>query len=1059
MSRVDDELERLYPSIKKSSGNSFDRALEALPASGNSFDRALEELVPSAPHTTEEPASSMGMIHNAFQDISNVASGFAQLPAAIGHAVMNPQDIPRMGAAAWQGIKQDVGEWVDDPLKRMYEKPFSSLLDVATVLDLPAALAKGGAGIAGKVGATGARDALLKVGTAAEKITLPGMIGAGRKALPGFLEGIPESKYSGLEVLYKDLRKAPNEKALTAQTQQIVSRGTAEHIFDLRDPQRAAIEPLFKGMTPVEKHAVMFPVNYGYTPDEAMLKFSIPAAKKVKFEQAVQATKDYSNTYGQMLIDTGMLDAEVAEKSKWLSVATREQMLLHSDPKDISAAALSMVDNPTEFAALKAKYAGNEPAYVTHHLDHLTEMKPGQLASFFTDAQKASQANPSLSGPYAAPIFKKSGGYVAQEILGGRYQIDVEKAMIAHSDMVAKQISTENMFTKLMAVKNRDGSDAVPYIGTQAEFEKAVQAARDAGQKLPQENWQLYLHEKFSQLSSKGTEYVPFMPEGFLKMGRVTIDSVEDVMKYYMNGITKTELETLIHQNLGRTLKTGELTEFLKGFEAVGDALKGQMPTTSAMWVAQQPVYAMAAPMAKFLKAYMRPQNAYMKLFVSSPLQAWKMNVLGLSARWVVNNILGNTVFNTLDGVGGKAYGMARDKNLLQYVPPEVSRTSMTKVESQIPHLGDMSGVPFGETLRGIHDTLWGKALPPGALPGGLQQAANAVAGASRTIQKGAGYVYKVNEAVESFARNANYFQKAIDEAAKTGGKVEDVLKSWVKGSQGRENAIRGVNDTLYDYMSMSPLEKQVIRPYVPFYGFWKHASAFFLNLPFKHPLRAQGLKMLSAMGAEVQKDRWEQETGKKGVPFGQRFNTPVGKDAEGNINVARTTGWNPFSMVQTPNLGMVNPFAKVAFEQATGINSFTMKPFINERWKLTDSGIVDSTLDQENAKPYEGLWGKSSPAGPDLVSHVLRQFPIYQFGEQAIHPYKQYPSGNIFKPAPIGSEEQQKEGQQDIDLAEKIGNLWGLPFGTVKAEQIAKARMFGHKALDSAKRQAAKEK
>ena len=1224
----------------------LDKPKETPRPSGGVFDYLDEEPAGGVfAHLDKKPAGGVfahldakprfksgGILANFGEDISNVASGFAQLPAVAVHAAMNPEDIPRMAGAAWTGLKEEFGEW-RDPLARIYNKPFSSFLDVITVLDLPALAAKGGAAVAGKLGAKGAQAGLTKLGQAAEKITLPGMVKAARTGVPGFLENLPTSKYTGVEQIYADLRKRPSEKHLRSGTQRIVSRGTAEHMFELRDPQRAAIAPIYKDMNPREKHAAVFPVNYGYTVDEAMAKFGIPATRRGRFEKAVADTKLYSNDYGDKLIAMNMLSPEVAEKSRWMGVATREAMgdsflvqrfeepgktrammgkpqgiyttpgdvisphsnlggdqffwrrnpsanVLNVDasskirtnrghvsqpggiaalrsiagdtefeklakmPKiellalakkeypsiqweryydahdildalggvkakeagydaifsidkagpqwneyimlsknagypiektamsaeEISKTAMQILDNPAEFTALQAKYAGNEPAYVTHHLEYLTKMKPGQVASFFAEAQKASQTLPGLQSKYKAPVFKKSKGFVAQEVLSGRYMLDTEKALISHADMVAKQMSTENMFGKILAMKNRDGSAAHPYIGTPDEFYKKVKAARKAGTQLPQENFNMFLEEKFAEIeAATGIKHVPFAPEGFLKFGRATVDSVGDVLKFYEKGVTLGELENIIHTNLGKSFN---VTETLKAFEAVAEGLGAKMPEKMGMFVKRMPIYAMPVPVANFLKAYMQPQNAFAKLFISNLLQYWKMNVLGLSARWVVNNVLGNVIFNTLDGVGPKAYGMALKKGLQKYLPPEVSRTTMTKVESQIPNLGDMSGVPFGDTLKRAHEAFWGKSYAAGELPEGARQIANIIPAVNRTLQKGAGYVYAANEAVESFARNANYFQKALDEAGRTGKAAEDVLKSWGKGSAGRETAIKAVNEALYDYMSMAPWEKQFMKPYVPFYGFWKHASLFFLNLPFKHPMRAQALKMLSVMGNEVKEDRWEQETGGP-APQGQRYSTPIGQDAK-KIHVARTTGWNPFSMVQTPNLGMVNPFVKVAGEQLTGVDAFTLRPFESNEWKLNRGGQMQNARTGELYEgPFGGGWPRS-PAGPDILSHVARQFPIYQSivepagqaastmihnvlkGEQIFDKtmVKQYPASNIFSPMPKAPYGQ----TQSIDILQNVLNLLGVPIGSIEAERIYRARAAGQKGLKSVMRKAAGE-
>jgi hypothetical protein len=214
-------------------------------------------------------------------------------------------------------------------------------------------------------------------------------------------------------------------------------------------------------------------------------------------------------------------------------------------------------------------------------------------------------------------------------------------------------------------------------------------------------------------------------------------------------------------------------------------------------------------------------------------------------------------------------------------------------------------------------------------------------------------------------------FGDRVDELAKMGVEAmnEPVLKA----------ATKNMNRWLNDYKRTTAVERSIGRHVFPYHKFYKHSAELLVRFPFEAPIKGQIARAIGGAAINDAKEilksygfDWDTM-----VPDFLRDSIPIkkveGPDGSPQVLMLNTKGPNPFSFlagndVGEQALGALHPLAKIAIEQATGINMFT-----REKFQGPLSTFSGRKVDPETGSIVEDY------ARPNLADQYLRQFWPYQ--------------------------------------------------------------------------------
>lgn len=276
----------------------------------------------------------------------------------------------------------------------------------------------------------------------------------------------------------------------------------------------------------------------------------------------------------------------------------------------------------------------------------------------------------------------------------------------------------------------------------------------------------------------------------------------------------------------------------------------------------------------------------------------WRIPVLGYRLGFLTNNVVGNHLLYLLHNAnpsGVRAYLHALSGEL----GPERFRRLMRR-----PELRDAIGreflqehfpeqtETFGSTQR-VGDVQRLRSRPR------LRRAANAakqgVVPATQAVAEG--MLRRAN--VEAVLRRSPEVRAVARELSEQTPKLERLAKTALERNPELQRRVsQEVNDTLGDYLSLSPFERTYVRAAIPFYAWYRAIATISAKLVLDHPARANVLYRLGQIG---------QEAGLENT-YGQPFPSylqgavPVGPAKDGTAPVLTTGGLNPFATV--PQLG-----------------------------------------------------------------------------------------------------------------------------------------------------------
>ncbi len=210
---------------------------------------------------------------------------------------------------------------------------------------------------------------------------------------------------------------------------------------------------------------------------------------------------------------------------------------------------------------------------------------------------------------------------------------------------------------------------------------------------------------------------------------------------------------------------------------------------------------------------------------------------------------------------------------------------------------------------------------------------------AAKALTKWADWAFEKNGIVDNFYRSIAY--------------LYGENKGGIGSAKGHLEGVKLANKVLQDWDSMLPMERTLLRPVIPFYGWMKHILRFTLSLPVDHPLR---VSIMANMGRAEIEDF--------GTALPEQLLSLVPIPFMGHEKAGVGTQW----MV---SLRGANPFADVA-------NYFTLAGFVSNLNPFLEAGLQSMGVNPATGKPqsygqqvYNPLTGRAETKTPGLAYSI----------------------------------------------------------------------------------------
>ena len=459
--------------------------------------------------------------------------------------------------------------------------------------------------------------------------------------------------------------------------------------------------------------------------------------------------------------------------------------------------------------------------------------------------------------------------------------------------------------------------------------------------------------------------YVPFNPDSFLKFYRGAID---------LNEATLRKIEEL-----------GNIDTALK--EAIQESIRN-MPDDVVEYLGvtkNNNIYQIPKEVADTLMSG-KNKKGWFESLIDMGTAGFKRKVLGTSPKWFINNRIGNGIMAGLKGVLPQDYIRALNKNLDKYLPDDLKGKSLYEAEKTIiGRTGGGDRGAFGNTMR----FLGGEFLDTSELKGASKlktELVNTLALPGKAINAVTDAMFAFNQKFEDLERKAVYL-KSVDkvgkEMIKNAGqnivKQEELLKYVQDNPAVLEQVMKNVDNTLGDYINMTPVERRVLRKFVPFYSWYRTITRYTLSLPESNPIRTSLVNKLMIATSEEDESLPEYQQG--AIDTGYRSDI-TGKPLV--MNYSHSIPFQTFEETGDNPIGLLNPLLMQTIEGLQGRRNFMNMPFVSPNYENVFPYGYGS-IKEENLGEYtqtlplnERLW--SIPVG---LSRTM--VPLLELGQRAV--------------------------------------------------------------------------
>lgn len=927
-----------------------------------------------------EPKSVTGFLGNAAADVGEFASG---LGSVIGHALVHPIDTAEaVGNAALHPI--DTAEKLAQPfidnytphegegipsmlLRRAYDHPFDSLMDASFIVGGPASVAGTVAKATGAVRTAEVFEEVARRAAMIDPITL-----AQKTGRPIMKTMVPDA--------FARLRTSAS---LSASTSEEVTRqtylmnefndGLKEASAHLNPAEMQIRFPYAEGRIPIIKDDMITEVTHRGALESRKVQAGT-AIRPEALDEFVEKYRVHQEKYEKL----AGLDPE-----GYANLA-REKALREMDPADPEG--MMKVDQAHQSAlaeAMERKQRRSAKSTLTA-LDVAKEKNFREKATQLAVSQKTfdlTEINAMLPRD-AAPTMDE-----ALELMGPKGGV-----IVPHSgEVLTKDQSTVgNILTKVGEAKSwkeNTGalfrSGALQQLDPNAALSRAYRSAirGDTFGKIAGDAAEVGVKEGFAERMPKGwnPNLDPDVRAGThqpLHPGSIHLD-----------GTVGEHFERV--QN--RLAEVAEFDDAAKGLnlQDVAEHMAGAAEETFPLR-ADSPVYKIKKAMGDELAFYKRSFDP-----MTNPLaqisDKWVMgpfNLLNLSAKGtrILNNGYGNTAFIVMQGAlpfsargldaaitAGRA--MAGHFGLLT---DEVS----TKLGDilKLPGVagGGLSGTEAFGRARDLGGRLAESSNPLLSRFGKYTQMVSKANENLENIYRGWSTIYEMKPGGMESVQNLIHSSASMSAFADRVGALRSAgVEAMSDGAL--QGAVKNMNRFLNDYNKTSAFDRNVARHVFPYHKFYKHSAELLLRFPFEKPIKGQLARAIGGAALQDTKDTlksWGFDWNTM-VPDYFRDSVPIrvdeGPDGTPAVMMLNTKGPNPFSFLSGSDVGeqglaALHPLAKIALEQATGINMFT-----REKFQGASGTFSGRKVDPETGAIVEDY------ERPPLVDHYLRQFWPYQ--------------------------------------------------------------------------------
>ena len=319
---------------------------------------------------------------------------------------------------------------------------------------------------------------------------------------------------------------------------------------------------------------------------------------------------------------------------------------------------------------------------------------------------------------------------------------------------------------------------------------------------------------------------------------------------------------------------------------------------------------------------------------------AFKKNVLGLNAKWVINNRIGNTIMAALKGTNLLNPANIRRISKLSddLFPSELvgetfhsaERTPKMK-KTGIKQLDAVLSLADGESV------IDNKLLSMFSVPG-------------KVVNKVSNAVFNFNQKFETMDRKTVYLnelkkeqkQKVKDFGTKMASDVE-LLKQAKNDRALKEKILARVDDILGDYSTMTPFERDVMKKFMPFYSWYRTISRHTLTLPKTNPIRTSIVAKLSALVDDENNER----------PFFQKHAVKTEGNAELDrsnllLNYEHSIPYSTFQESADNPISAFHPLINNAVDAISGVNTYNGMPLQSKGFEKVYGGGTTDLNDKE---------------------------------------------------------------------------------------------------------------